>query len=361
METSLVARFERHLGLASAELPRGMAWLYAAGAVLAVPVFSRNVFQLATHLQVQALVGNALPFLAGPAVIHAAYRFVMPRLLAARATAAGRVLTHVMVSALTASVVATVMWAFVSSLGWKRAPLSGFVTSQIVTTWAILFPAKLVLAWRERARASEQLRREAERVAARNELYAIQSRAHPHFLFNAINTVAALIPEDPRRAEETLERLADVLRYILETSTATATPLAKDLAILREYLEIQRVRFEHLHYSIEVAAGLDDVLMPPLALLPLVENAVLHGVADAGSGNVTVRIVRDGDALTFHVDDDGPGPGRSTRHGTGTALRDLGRRLELLYGGEASLVTAARGAGGHAVTLRLPQSGALAA
>ncbi|MDF2692144.1 MAG: Autolysis histidine kinase LytS [Labilithrix sp.] len=324
-----------------------MPWFYAAGAVFATPVFSRNVFVLPPHLLLQAFLGNAIPFIAIPAAVHAVYHFVMPGVLRRARSTGQRMFAHVVISALTAIAVGIVIASVTTLLGWKRAPLSGILASNIVMTWSFLLPAKMVLAWRERARASDVERIKAEDAAARNELYAIQSRAHPHFLFNAINTVASLIPEDPQRAEETLVRLAEVLRYILD---------------LREYREIQRVRFDRLHDSIEVDAGLDDVQTPPLLLLPLVENAVLHGVAAKGAGHVSVRIRHHAEGLSFDVEDDGPGQGGSTRHGNGIALRDLRRRLELIYGDTATVViagSATSGTPGHAVNLRLPLGGGL--
>ncbi|AKU97295.1 Autolysis histidine kinase LytS [Labilithrix luteola] len=357
MERSLAERLERKLGLRTAELPDGMPWLYLAAAIFTTPVFSRNVFVLPAHLQTQAFVGNAMPFMAVPAAVHAVYRFVMPGVLRRARSSGQRLLAHVIVSAVTAALMGVILWSFTALLGWRRPPLSGALATDIVMTWAFVFPAKLVLAWRDRARAIDVERIKAEYASARNELYAIQSRAHPHFLFNAINTVASLIPEDPQRAEETLLRFADVLRYILETSTSASTPLARDVAILREYLEIQRARFERLHYSIEVEAGLDGVRTPPLLLLPLVENAVLHGVAAKGSGTVSVRIRQQAESLALDVEDDGPGQGGSSRQGSGIALRDLRRRLELLYGGAATVATdghASLTKSGHAVKLRLP-------
>lgn len=360
MRTSRAERIEQHLGLRSAELPAGMPWVYAVAAILATPVLSRNVFVLPPHLQLQAMIGNAVPFIAIPAALHSVYAVIVPGLLRRTTTPAGRVLVHAVASALTAAGVGIVIAIATSLLGWKRAPLSGIVVSSVLLTWAFLVPAKLVRAWQTQAGASDAQRRTAEEAAARNELHAIQSRAHPHFLFNVINTVASLIPEDPQRAEETLVRFAEVLRYMLETSTVATTPLAQEVAILREYLEIQRVRFEALHYSIEVDAGLDAVRTPPLLLLPLVENAVQHGVGSRGAGNVSVRIRQHGDGLSLDVEDDGPGQGGSTRPGNGIALRDLRRRLHLVYGDTANLFVPERGGNGYAVHLRLPGTGGLA-
>lgn len=354
MAPRFAARIERHLGLRSARLPGGMPWLYATAALLATPVFTRNVFALPSPLQLQAFLGNVVPFVAIPAALHAVYAVVMPGVLRRVGTPGQRIVAHLLVSALTAAGMGLALAAIATLLGWKRAPISGVLATAIVMTWAFLLPAKLVLAWRDRAHASDAGRVEAEHAAARSELHAIQSRAHPHFLFNAINTVASLIPDDPQRAEEVLLRFADVLRYMLDTSGSAGAPLAQDLTILREYLEIQRARFERLQYSIEVEPGLEAMQAPPLLLLPLVENAVLHGVAARGTGRVAVRIRREAGRLSFDVEDDGPGPGGSTRQGNGIALRDLRRRLELVYGDGASLVVAGRASPGHAVSLRIP-------
>jgi len=355
-ERSLIARVETQLGLGDADFPRGLLWVYVAGAILAVPVFSRNIFELTPRAQLDSVLANALPFIVIPGMVHSTYAFVLRRLLVRVASPSARACLHLFVSSAVAALAGVVLFSAIHPLGWSRAPLSGFVASAIVLTWAFVIPAKIILAWQRRAEKSERERTRAEAIAIENELSAIQSRTHPHFLFNALNTVASLIPENPTRAEATLERFADVLRYLLETACERSMPLARDLEILAEYLEIQRERFgEDLRYSIDIGSGLADARLPPLVLLPLVENAVLHGRSPARANHVRICVRARPGLIELRVEDQGPGTGGSLRRGSGTALRDLKRRLAILYDGRASVVDE-DAASGHAVVLILPVS-----
>ena len=141
---------------------------------------------------------------------------------------------------------------------------------------------------RQRAleRREEQLRRETLRA----QLSALQARTNPHFLFNALNTVASLIEDDPARAEQAVERLASLFRYSLDGSHTLTVPLGAELAAVRDYIEVERLRFgERLRVELRVEPACEALLVPPLVLQPLVENAVAHGVASRRAG-ATVRI-----------------------------------------------------------------------
>lgn len=210
---------------------------------------------------------------------------------------------------------------------------------------------------RARAEHLEVLEADAQRALLRAQLDALQARVNPHFLFNSLNTVAALIPEDPERAERAVERLAALYRYTLEGSRKERVALAEELDGLADYLELERLRFgDRLSVSIEAAPGTRALVVPPLLLQPLVENAIKHGVAARrGAGRVVVRAALDGDTLVLTVDDDGPGPGASTHVGTGTSHEDLRARLELLYGGTGRLTTGRSALGGFEVKLELPR------
>jgi hypothetical protein len=209
---------------------------------------------------------------------------------------------------------------------------------------------------RMRLRAT-QAERDAEvrtRQALRAELTALQSRTNPHFLFNALNTIAALIAEDPAVAERAVERLASLLRYALDSGRRELVPLRDELAATVAYLELERLRFgDRLRTEIDVADDLQDVKVPPMSLQPLVENAVLHGVA-ARRAPTTIELWarRDGDVIELGVRDDGPGDG--DHHGTGTAQADLRARIDLLFGGAATLDATHLSPTGYRVVLRVP-------
>jgi len=213
----------------------------------------------------------------------------------------------------------------------------------------------------ERARMharTAEAERDAEvgkRQALRAELSALQSRTNPHFLFNALNTIAALIGEDPRTAERAVERLAALLRFTLDSGQRPAVRLADELAATLGYVELERLRFgDRLRMQVDVDEALLELPVPPMSLQPLVENAVLHAVA-ARRGPTTIELWarRSGPAVELGVRDDGPGDGQ--HHGTGTAQAELRARLRLLHGASAGLIAGPRVEGGYQVILRLPE------
>src|SRR5206468_11690863 len=129
-------------------------------------------------------------------------------------------------------------------------------------------------------------------------LQALQSRIRPHFLFNSINAVLALIRRDPKRAERTLEDLADLFRSLM-ADMRQFVRLADEIALLERYAEIEQLRLgERLRVSWELDAAPSDALLPPMVLQPLLENAIYHGVEPGtGVGDVLVRIERRGERV----------------------------------------------------------------
>jgi two-component system, LytTR family, sensor histidine kinase AlgZ len=193
-----------------------------------------------------------------------------------------------------------------------------------------------------RTRQVEQER--AYKLLAEARLSSLESRIHPHFLFNTLNSIAALIPLDPKRAEDTVGKLASLLRFSLNAHRSGFVPLAQEVKIVRDYLEIESTRYgPRLRYSIEIPAALDDAKIPPLALQSLVENAIKHVAAQRAEG-ATIDIAgrRDGDKLHLEVTDDGPGftlDAIRPEHGLGNLIA----RLELLHGDRGRLGVARRG------------------
>lgn len=209
---------------------------------------------------------------------------------------------------------------------------------------------------RQRARRDELRAQEARKQALRAELKALQARTNPHFLFNSLNTAAGLIDEDPAAAEQVIERLAGLFRYSLRGSEVSWVRLSEEVAAVRSYLEVEAIRLgERLRSDISVAPEVSEVLVPPFLLQPLVENAVLHGIAPRkGGGRVSVEAKRGDAALLLSVADNGDGPGSSPHAGTGTALVDLEKRLEMIYGTDATFVSTTGVDGGFTVALSLP-------
>ena len=194
----------------------------------------------------------------------------------------------------------------------------------------------------------------ARKAATEARLNSLESRVHPHFLFNTLNSISALIREDPRAAERTVERLAALLRDSLEMNHNRMVPLARELRMVEDYLEIERTRYGgRLRYSIDVPASLGQLEVPPFCLQTLVENSVKHVVSTRREGAeiaVAAR-VEDGRAL-LEVTDDGPGfeaAGLVPGHG----LDSLKDRLSTLFDGDAYLRLGGR-AGRATVSLSIP-------
>ena len=157
---------------------------------------------------------------------------------------------------------------------------------------------------------------------------ALKAKLAPHFIFNTLNTLHAQIEQDPRGAQATTERLAQLFRQVIEVADQATIPLKQELAFVEAYLGIEQARLgDRLRVSIRIPEEVESAQIPPLSLQVLVENAIKHGVATLEQGG-EVRIVaerKDG-VLNLWVED--PGPGISPLKGTGTALETLRQRLE---------------------------------
>lgn len=203
---------------------------------------------------------------------------------------------------------------------------------------------------REQAAAAMQ----AEAAATEARLATLQSQLNPHFLFNALNTVASLVQTDPKRAEETVENLADVLRRTLERSQRPLSSVREELEYLRAYLDVEGERWgSRLHVEWCVEPETESLLIPTLTLQPLVENSLKHGFAmRREGGTVRIAVRRVNRSLLLSVSDDGEGFDLRPREGTG--LGNLRQRLSALYGEAAELRIDAPEASGASVTVAVP-------
>lgn len=205
---------------------------------------------------------------------------------------------------------------------------------------------------------SQQRLIESQKAAQRAELTALRLQLHPHFLFNALNSLSALIVTGRlKEADATAMNLASFLRASLLADQAASATLADEADALQAYLDVEGVRFgDRLVVETVIPDDLCEAPMPPFLLQPLLENAIKHAVAPA-SRQVTVRILarRAGDRMVLSVSDDGPG-GPSRAAGTGTGLRNIRDRLAATYGPAASLATEA-GPHGFTATITLPLEG----
>jgi signal transduction histidine kinase len=202
-----------------------------------------------------------------------------------------------------------------------------------------------------------QIARMSEQLAGAR-FAALQAQVNPHFLFNTLNTIAVLVRDNDRtRAVSIVEQLSEVLRATLGRHRANEVRLEDEIALVRQYLEIEQARFsDRLRPSWSIDSNVRNAAVPGFAIQHLVENAVRHGVArreDAGAIEIAAHRDRDGDTLVVTVRDDGPGIGTGPApHGHG--LANTRERLAALHGSAASLDVSPAADKGTIATLRLP-------
>ncbi|MGL6110659.1 MAG: sensor histidine kinase [Rubrivivax sp.] len=211
------------------------------------------------------------------------------------------------------------------------------------------------------ARATETAEAEAlKRQVVEARMAAMQAQVEPHFLFNTLASIDHLIETDAPRASRMQKNLIALLRASMptmrEANASGARNLGRELALVRPYLEILKMRMEErLHTVIDVPEGLLSAELPPMMLQSLVENAIKHGLEPkAEGGTLTLRAQIVHGRLALSVADTGLGFGRSATAGTGVGLANIRERLALLYGTKAALGVADNPGGGTIATLTVP-------
>jgi hypothetical protein len=226
--------------------------------------------------------------------------------------------------------------------GWLVLMTYTFNTSVLLWLWmAVWVGVTMINRWR----TGEIAKWKAETAARELELQVLRAQINPHFLFNALNNLRALINEDPARAREMLSRLSNTLRHTLQHSAKERVPLADELAVVRDYVALEQLHHEErLRVDWQVDPATADASVPPMLLQLLVENAIKHGIArTAGGGVVDIGLKRDGARLAVAVSNPGQWtPGASD--GTGLGLLHLRERLARAGGdGAGCRIEAANG------------------
>jgi two-component system LytT family sensor kinase len=218
-------------------------------------------------------------------------------------------------------------------------------------------------------RRLEALERERERIhrsrretslvhqLVEAELRALRAQINPHFLFNSLNTIAALVHQEPAIAEGMIVRLAKIFRHLLTQTERPFSPLAQEMDFLRAYLDIEKVRFgERLTVEFQIADSIRNCPVPSLILQPLVENAIKHGLAPKlGECRLLIGGSTEGGQIVLRVQDNGVGVrGDSKRSSTGIGMRNIRERLTTLYGEQARLLFESGPRAGSCATVYLP-------
>ena len=242
-------------------------------------------------------------------------------------------------SASVVALVLVVVAAYVIGLGMSAVLARMLLVSLLVIT-ALLAYLRL-------------LTRAHSPALAEARLQALQARIRPHFLFNSLNAVLALIRRDPQRAERSLEDLADLFRTLMSDARQFVR-LADEISLLERYAELEQLRLgERLRIAWELDGAPADALLPPLVLQPLLENAVYHGVEPGtGPGDVTVRIERRGARVLARIEN----PyleAEMRRAGNRMALDNIRERLQLFFDAEARIGTSVSD-GRYRVEIEIP-------
>jgi len=185
-------------------------------------------------------------------------------------------------------------------------------------------------------------------------LDALRMQLNPHFLFNTMHAISALVERDPAGVRRMIARLSELLRETMDSRGPNEVPLRQELAFLQRYIEIMEIRFQgRLRVETEIDDETLDALVPSLILQPVVENALEHGAARvSGEGRISIAAHRDDRQLVLIVRDNGPGVGEQA--GGGVGLANTRERLAQLYGGRAELVLSSPAGGGAAAEIVLP-------
>jgi two-component system LytT family sensor kinase len=238
-----------------------------------------------------------------------------------------------------------------NAVGWQ------FLSA--LTLYAVVAAIATAAANARRLREQEAAAIRSEALRVRAELQALRAQLDPHFLFNTLHSLMALVRTDQRAAESALERLGDLLRYVLDVNrdSLDEVPLADEWAFVRNYLSLEQLR---LGKRLRVVDQLDpeslDCLVPTFTLEPLVENAIRHGIATRPQGGtLTVSSRLEGNALVLDVRDDGAGAEpTAVERASGLGVRAVRQRLEARYGAGARLDIETSPGAGLVATVTLP-------
>ena len=242
-----------------------------------------------------------------------------------------------------------------SPLAFDFSLLVVYVDYGVLLYW-IIWLISVSVAYAERLKEREVRAAELETRLARAQLHALQSQLQPHFLFNTLNAISALVTKDPAGARRTITLLSGLMRETLALGTQQEVPLARELALTRQYLEIERQRFgDRLAVTVDVDPSVQNALVPSLILQPLLENAFKHGLSQRrGSVRIAITAGRSNGALKLAVRNDGAGLGPDSEHSTGVGLQNTRSRLQRLYGERASFQLAEEEAGQVCAEVTLP-------
>lgn len=235
-----------------------------------------------------------------------------------------------------------------------------FMTDYGAMIYWLIVLVSYAVDYQKRYREGEVRATRLEAQLAQAQLQALKMQLHPHFLFNTLHSISALIHKDPDAADKMIARLGDFLRLTLENSGMQEVPLCQELEFLKCYLEIERIRFkDRLTVQMDIEPRTLNARLPNLILQPIVENAIRHGISTRTSpGRIEIGAKRLNGSLQVAVTDNGPGLPSDSNTGSivkeGVGLSNTEARLKQLYGEDHRLDLANTSKGGLTVILEIP-------
>ncbi len=273
-----------------------------------------------------------------------------------------KIAAHILIAPLFAWLSLTL---FLALIGYTTSPdvqasirsAYSFVFGSNLTAYVVAFSLYHALRILQRLRLKEKQAAELQALAKESELAALKAQINPHFLFNTLNSMNAMVVRDPVETRNMIIQLGDLLRYALDSSRKDLVMLEEELAFSKAYLQLESHRFaERLAVVFDIAPGLERVLIPPMVLQPLVENAIKHNIArrEAG-GTITIQVSSVDDQVQIVVEDEGRGEMlHNVASKTGIGLSNTTSRLEKRLGPAAALRTEVLRPSGFRVSFSVP-------
>ena len=211
-----------------------------------------------------------------------------------------------------------------------------FISRNTIIYFAIICAAtavKMTEKWYE----DENRRKELEKATAEAELATLKNQINPHFLFNTLNNIYSLIGIDPGKAQDAVHDLSGMLRYVLYESEKPTVPLSSESAFLKDYIKLMSMRCSpDVKMDVSLPVENSDRQIAPMLFIPLVENAFKHGISDSGTSSIKVDLHEEGEYVVCLVENSDFPKDDSDRSGSGIGIKNLCRRLDMLYPGKYS-------------------------
>ena len=212
-----------------------------------------------------------------------------------------------------------------------------------LVAYIMVFSVIHIIQSQKQLRAREQQTATLQELSRRQEIAALKAQLNPHFLFNTLNSINAMVTRNPEKTRTMITKLSDMLRYSIDSSERASVALREELNFTQTYLELEKERYgERLQFEMEVEPQLHNIEIPPMTIQPLVENALKHGIAKREEeGEILMKVSKSQGQIYVEVHDTGPGFGSESKEELmkqGIGLRNVDRMLREKFGEAAGLV-----------------------